>query len=338
MKTRTAFLQRTVCTLALAAAFAACSADPLVSASPAADQDLLKLFDYDPKAPLDVKVVSTEKKDGFTVQQLTYASPKGGRVPAMLTIPDGPVPFAGVLLLHGAPGTFLSTGPEAEELAKLGAVSLAINAPFARDGRPEASQQVLHFDERDRDNQIQLIVDLRRGVDLLLSRPDVDKNRLAFSGRSYGGAQGGLLAGVETRIKAYALAVGDGGLVSHFTGADDDTGPLQLMPQEQAKRWIAAMEPIEPIRWIGRAAPAHLLFQNGRQDPLVPEADGRAYQEAGSSPKKVLWYDAGHKLNDQATQDRLMWLAEEIGIQKPASTPPPPAPAAAPRPHPATAG
>jgi len=318
MKTRTA-LQRIFCALALAAAFTACGADPAASAPAAANKDLLKLFDYDPKAPLDVKVVSTEKKDGFTVQQLTYASPKGGRVPAMLTIPDGPGPFAGVLLMHGAPGTFLVTRPEAEELAKLGAVSLAINAPFARGSRLEESFEMLRFDERDRDDQIQLIVDLRRGVDLLLSRPDVDKNRLAFAGRSYGGAQGGLLAGVETRIKAYALVVGDGGLVSHFTGKDDTRGPLQFLPQAQAKRWLAAMEPIEPIRWVGRAAPAHLLFQNGRQDPLVPEADGRAFQEAGSSAKKVLWYDAGHQLNDQAAQDRLIWLSEEIGIRKPAA-------------------
>jgi uncharacterized protein len=341
MKTRTAPFHRTLCALALAAAFTACGADPAVSVPAAADKDLLKLFDYDPQAPLDLQIVSTVKKDGFTVQEITYASPKGGRVPALLTIPDGPGPFAGILLMHGAPGTYERVRPEAETLAKLGAVSLGINAPFSRGGRADNPRGMLHLDERDRDDQIQLIVDLRRGVDLLLARPDVDKNRLAYSGRSYGGAQGGLLAGVETRIKAYALVVGDGGLVSHFTGPDDTMGPLQSVPPAQVKRWLAAMEPIEPIRWVGRAAPAHLLFQNGRQDSLVPEADGRAYQEAGSQPKKILWYDAGHQLDDQATFDRHMWLAEEIGIRKPTAPviapPPPPAPAATPS-HPATPG
>jgi dienelactone hydrolase len=318
MKTSQAFFQRTVCVLLLAAALTACGADPAVSAPANPDTNLLKLFDYDPKAPLDVKVVSTEKKDGFTVQQLTYASPKGGRVPAMLMIPDGPGPFAGVLLMHGAPGNFLVTRPEAEQLVKLGAVCLAINAPFARGERIEDPQGMLSFDSRDRDDQIQLIVDLRRAVDLLLSRPDVDKNRLAYTGRSYGGAQGGLLAGVEKRIKAYALVVGDGGLVSHFSNIQGMYNPLQHLPQEQVKRWRALMEPIEPIRWVSRAAPAHLLFQNGRQDSMVQEANGRAYQEAGSEPKKILWYDAGHQLNEQATRDRHLWLAEEIGIRKPA--------------------
>lgn len=319
---RTARIRRTLALLVLAAALVACGAEHAVSAPSAAREDVLKLFDYDSKAPLDVQIVSTQKKEGYTVQEITYASPKGGRVPALLTVPDGSGPFAGVLLMHGAPGTFERTRPEAEELARLGAVSLAINAPFARGERLGNQQELIYFDERDRDDKVQLIVDLRRGVDLLLARPDVAKDRLAYIGRSYGGAQGGLLAGIEKRIKAYVLVVGDGGLVSHFTGADDEgSGPLSSMPPEQAKRWLEAMEPTEPIRWVGQAAPAHLLFQNGRQDTTVPEADGRAFQEAGSEPKKVLWYDAGHQLNDQATRDRHLWLAEQIGI-----TPPPPAP------------
>lgn len=303
----------------LTLALASCGADTAVSSPAAADDNLLKLFDYDPKAPLDLEVVSTEKKEGYTLQQLTYASPKGGRVPAFLMIPDGPGPFAGVLLMHGLPGTAHKILPEAAALAKLGAVALAINAPFSRGSRvDEPRPDVLRFDERDRDEQIQLNIDLRRGVDLLLSRPDVSKDRLGFVGISYGGAQGGLLAGIETRIKAYALIVGDGGLVAHYTGEDDTR--LQSLPPEQTKRWLALMEPIEPIRWVGRAAPAHLLFQSGRKDTLVPPADARAYQEAGSEPKKVLWYDAGHGLNLEAIRDRHTWLAEQIGIRKPSAS------------------
>ncbi|MES1242718.1 MAG: prolyl oligopeptidase family serine peptidase [Acidobacteriota bacterium] len=301
--------------LALALVLAACGADTAVSSPATTHADLLKLFAYDPSAPLDPQVDSSEKKEGYTLQQLTYASPRGGRVPAFLLIPDGPGPFPGVLLLHGMPGSAERMLPEAERLARSGAISLAITAPFGRSQRIGVPQG-LNFDERDRDEQIQLIVDLRRGVDLLLSRPDVARDRLGFVGVSYGGALGGLLAGVETRIKAYALVVGDGGLVSHFTGPDDKDGFMKTLPPEQVKRWLAVMEPIEPIRWVGRAAPAHLLFQNGRSDTLVPPADGRAYQEAGSEPKKLLWYDADHGLNAEAVRDRHAWLAEQIGLRE----------------------
>jgi len=289
----------------------------LTAAAAAPNPETLRLFDYDAKAPLDVKVVSTEKKGTVTVQEITYASPKGGRVPATLMVPDGPGPFAGVLLMHGMPGTRAGTLPEAEALAKRGAVTLSIDAPFSRSAEANDPRRAVRFTEQDRDQQVQLIIDWRRGVDLLLSRKNVDPKRLAYVGRSYGGAMGGLLAGVEKRIKAYALVVGDGGLVSHFTGANDGPGPLSRISTDARKRWLAAMEPVEPIRFVGRAAPAQLLFQNGRRDQLVPPADGEVYQKAGSQPKTVKWYDAGHSLNEQATRDRHLWLAEQIGIAKP---------------------
>ncbi len=311
-KTQGTVLRRTLCCLALAA----CGAGTAVSSPATASDKLLKLFAYDPATPLDAQAGSSEKRQGYTLQQLTYASPKGGRVPAFLSIPDGRGPFPGVLLLHGMGGSAQSMLPEAERLARLGAISLAITAPHARSHRIGV-QRGLNFNERDRDEQIQLIVDLRRGVDLLLSRPDVAKDRLGYVGISYGGAQGGLLAGVETRIKAYALVVGNGGMVTHFTGSNERNGRyLKSLPPERVKRWLAAMEPIEPLRWVGRAAPAHLLFQNGRSDTMVPAADGRAYQKAGSEPKKLLWYDAEHGLNGEAVRDRYTWLAEQIGIRK----------------------
>jgi uncharacterized protein len=166
----------------------------------------------------------------------------------------------------------------------------------------------------DRDEQIQLIVDLRRAVDLLVTRSDVDRRRLAYVGISYGAAMGGLLAGVEDRLKAYVLAVGDGGLVSHFTGPDDTDGPLQRLPAADRERWLAAMRPIEPISFIGRAAPAALLFQAGTKDELIPQEDARRYQQAASQPKEVRWYAAGHMLNCTAREDMMAWLARHIRI------------------------
>ena len=309
-------ITRTLARILLVPALLACGPAQAPAASPPVpSQDVLRLFEYDASAPLDVKIDSTEQKEGLTIQNLTYASPKGGRVSATLIVPDGPGPFAGILLMHGAPGTRDVTLPEATTLAKRGAVTLSIDAPFARGERRGNPREMIHFDERDRDDQVQLAVDWRRGVDLLLARKDVDPKRLAYVGRSYGGAQGGLLAGVEKRIKAYALVVGDGGLVAHFTGAEDQPRLGGQVPEEQWKRWLALMEPVEPINFVGRAAPAHLLFQNGRTDEAVSADSGRAYQEAGSEPKTILWYDAGHRLNDQATKDRHDWLAKEIGLK-----------------------
>jgi dienelactone hydrolase len=269
------------------------------------------VFAYDPGAPLDIREVSSRRDDGVTLIDLTYASPMGGRVPATLVVPDGGGPFAGMLYQHGMPSTREPLIPAAEDYARMGAVVLLIDAPFAR--RSNGLSAPMTMTEQDRREQIQLIVDLRRGIDLLLSRPDVDPERMAYVGVSYGGAMGGLLAGVEDRLKAYVLEVGDGGLVTHSTGPEDRASWL-AMPEDQRRRWVEWMWPIEPIHYVGCSSPAALLFQNGTVDTLVPPADARRYQEAGSEPKTTCWYQAGHPLNATADQDRVAWLSEMTGI------------------------
>ncbi len=146
---------------------------------------------------------------------------------------------------------------------------LAISAPWSRpDDVPR--RPTITITSQDSVEQIQLIQDLRRGVDLLVARSDVDPERIGYSGGSYGAAMGGLLAGVETRIKAYVLWSGDGGLVAHLTGPDDADNSLQRMSATHRDAWFKTMLPIEPIRFIGDAAPAALMFQAGRRDRVVP--------------------------------------------------------------------
>ncbi len=277
-------------------------------------EDNLSLFDYDRSAPLDVQELSSESRLGVTVTDLTYASPKGGRVPATLIVPADEGPFAGIILQHGMPGKRQHMTNLGERYAKAGAVVIAIDAPHARPEHSRQASDPIAYTALDRSEQIQLMVDLQRAVDLLLAQPNVDPGRLAYVGVSYGGAMGGLFAGVEDRLQAYVLVVGDGGLVTHETGLDDLFGGLYSLPQEQREAWWDAMWPIEPIHFVAHAAPAALLFQNGRQDRLVPLPDGVRYQLAGSEPKEAIWYDAGHSLGMQSQRDQAEWLQQHIGI------------------------
>ena len=180
--------------------------------------------------------------------------------------------------------------------------------PLARRGGPP-----VRFSTEDRTEQIQLIKDLQSVVDALRAQPNVDDERLAYLGISYGGAMGALFVGIERRIKAAVLVVGDGGLVSHFTGPED-YNQMSGLPCATRVAWFEAMTPIEPIRFVGHASPTALLLQNGRFDNLVPVADAQELHAAASVPKTILWYDAGHGLNQQAVSDRLDWLHEQIGL------------------------
>lgn len=282
------------------------------SASPVPDiyKQGLPLFDYDAESALVITEESVQPEDGYTVHKISYPSPKTGDVPAYLVIPDGEGPFAGIILMHGSSGSRQTMLPLAEDLVHTGAVVLTISAPSAR----ILGRDWITFTPGDRDEQIQLMVDLRRGVDLLIQHEKVDPSRIGYIGYSYGAAMGGLLAGIEPRIKAYGLMVGDGGLVNHFMEDGEPYGGFERIDPAAREHWLGAMEPIEPIHYVSHAAPSALFFQNARYDRSVTEADALAYQAAGSQPKQVQWYDSGHGLPPQAYNDMVAWLAEQIGI------------------------
>lgn len=57
--------------------------------------------------------------------------------------------------------------------------------------------------EEDYDSSIRQVIALRRAMDLLLSRSDVDKARVGFVGHDYGGMYGMMGAGVDRRARTY---------------------------------------------------------------------------------------------------------------------------------------
>jgi hypothetical protein len=160
-----------------------------------------------------------------------------------------------------------------------------------------------------RDRMIQNVVEMRRSVDLLVSRPEVDSRRIGFIGSSYGAITGGLLAGVENRIKTYVFHSGLGSVLE--ARIENARKVLAAIPKDQVDKLF---ECVAPIHYVGAAAPAVLLFQNGRLDQGIPAESGLRWNEAGSQPKRIKWYDAGHGLNETADRDRLEWMKEQLGV------------------------
>ncbi len=294
----------------------ACAAALLFALLPAlrADEPALPLalFAYDAQAPLAIALDPLGEEAGVRTFAVSYASPAGGRVTGRLYVPAGAGPFAGIVYAHGTGAGARTQGPRAVYLARHGAVVLTPDAPYIRRGGEFPT-----FTALDRTEQIQHIQELQSGFDLLLTRAHVDPARLAFIGRSHGGAMGALLAGVETRVKTYILIVADGGLVSHFAGGVGRTQEFDHLPEETKASWLAAMQPIEPMRFIHRAPPASILFQNGRQDDTVLPALAENLHATARGSFEVRWYDAGHRLDPQSFVDQLTWLHREIGMQAP---------------------
>lgn len=276
------------------------------AAATAEDRDL---FAYDVNAPLNLQRVVESTNNGVEVSSINFNGVDGGSVTGLLFDPVARSSLRpGIVLMHGMPGNARGMTAYAQQLAQLGAVTIAIDAPFTRrSGAP------IQFTAEDRSEQIQLIKNLQRAVDVLRARVNLDDERIAYVGISYGAAMGALFVGIERRIKAAVLVVGDGGLVSHMTGPEDVSFMAGLSCGTRVN-WLRAMTPIEPIRFIPHAAPTALLLQSGLSDNLVPATDAMLLHAAASDPKTIRWYPAGHGLNQQASVDRHDWLLEKIGL------------------------
>src|ERR1700689_5126571 len=153
-------------------------------------------FTYDRGVSLNVKQISVKLRDGVTIQDITYTGSNGDTVPAYLVIPKGSGKFAGIIwghwLMPGAANAnrqeFLK---EAVALAPTGVISLLIDAPQARPNFNPTPNPVL---------VAQQVVDLRRGLDLLLSRPNVDATRIAYVGHSWDTGTGAILDAADKRL------------------------------------------------------------------------------------------------------------------------------------------
>jgi dienelactone hydrolase len=170
-----------------------------------------------------------------------------------------------------------------------------------------------------RKEQIQTIVDLRRGLDLLAARPEVDPKRLAYIGHSLGATVGGTLAGVEKRPIAYVLMAGYASL-TRATSTGHDQGALafqELLTPEQRRAYIDALAPLDAVDYLGQAAPAKLLFQFAKNDEFITPLDAATSLAAASDPKEVKWYDTDHYFNEQARRDRGNWLDHTLKTAPP---------------------
>jgi len=150
----------------------------LALAAPGAPSNLVHLFDYDSHPPLKIQGKIVKDFDCGVIHDITYASPSGGRISAYEIVPKRNGPFAAIVFGHWGNGTRAEFIPEAKAYACAGVLSLL---PDYRWERPKpwysAIDDFVH-PGLDRKTRINTVIEMRRAVDLLLTRRDVDPKRI----------------------------------------------------------------------------------------------------------------------------------------------------------------
>ena len=263
------------------------------------------LFRYDVHADLAIRETGVEQRDGIAIHDLSFIAVPATqqRVKAYLVVPSGKGPFAGILWAHwlGDPKNSNRTQylDEAVALAAKGVVSLLVDAMWSD---PD------WYGKRDPDQDfaasIEQTIALRRAMDVLLARPQVDTHRVAYVGHDFGGMYGMLAAGVDRRAKTYVfIAVTDSLLDWAFFAAQPKSKP----------DYIRKNAVLELSDFVHRIDNASVLFQFAKNDAYVARAATGVLLNAVSGPKERKFYDADHAMNKpEISQDRDAWLLKEL--------------------------
>lgn len=209
--------------------------------------------------------------------------------------PKGAGPFPAVVILPITQGDYF-TQNFAIYLAERGYACLRFGSTknFTDDSHEtlKAAEQLLrHY-----------VMDIRRGADWLLARPEVDPERLGILGLSLGAVVGGMVMAVDSRIRAGVLMLGG----ANLPGILDTSWEKSLVrfrqrvleheglaPEQFPAAAAQVLEPVDPLRYAHRLNAAKVLMINGYFDRVIRKRFVKQFWEAAGRPE-LIFIPTGH--------------------------------------------
>ncbi|MDY3563459.1 alpha/beta fold hydrolase [Gemmata sp. JC673] len=260
---------------------------------------LARAADAPKTGPWDVKALASAdvkpewgQKVG-TVREVYYpGEPFGGkptRVFAYYARPaKGDGPFPAVLLVHGGGGKAFSAW--AEHWANRGycalAMDLAGHGPNGRlpDGGPDQSDDTKFRDFDDKTVRemwtYHAVAAVLRGHNLLRALPEVDKDRVAVTGISWGGYLTCIIAGLDGRLKAAVPVYGCGFLHENSVWKESR---FDKVAAARAKRWTDTFDPSNYLPNVK----CPILFLNGTNDFAYPMDSYQKCYDLVQAPRTI---------------------------------------------------
>jgi dienelactone hydrolase len=292
---------------------------------------------------LNVRHRETIAGDGFRIESLTYEAasglPGGARepVPALLLIPDGvdaahPAPAVAVWHQHNGEWHLGKSEPAGlagnpaqhtgAALAREGYVVLCPDAQCFEERQDPSGKlkggnferfEFLRYLLRGKCMAWKNILDMRRAVDFLVSRPEVEAGRIGCYGHSMGSTHTWLVGPFEPRLKAL---VGNCCLPTY--AAIEANGLLHCFPNF-VPGWLRYGDTPEIA---ALTAPRALHLNLGEDDGGSPIAEARegiarisaAYAAAGATDRfgSFIERGVGHELSHHMWEKTKSWFATHL--------------------------
>ncbi|HUH48084.1 MAG TPA: acetylxylan esterase [Arenibacter sp.] len=255
------------------------------------NQETFKVRDYygyDRALPLKDSLSLLKDTTDHLLYHVQYSSVGGKKVTGLLSIPKkGAFPLPVIILVHG-----LGDHKAVDYVEYGNTFFLRNNYAVMRIDLSEHGERKGDFYKFDltgaykywsRDLMAQSVFDLRRAIDFLGTREELDPDRIGYYGISLGGIIGTVVSGADKRIKVPVVALAG--------------GQLNLLYKKDAmsagiKEFVSI---IEPMNFVERISPRPFLMLNARNDEVVPPFMSDLLFNAAKEPKEIIWYTAKHR-------------------------------------------
>ena len=259
--------------------------------------------------------------DAFVAPELVrFASFDGLEVPAFYYRPPGPGPHPVLVRIHGGPEAQARLNFSATTQHLVRDLGIAVLVPNVRGSNGYGKSYLLLDNGMKREDSVR---DIGALLDWIAARPELDAERVAVSGGSYGGYM--VLAALTTypdRIRAGVDVVGISNFVTFLEGTKAYRRDLRRAEygDERDPEMRAFLERISPVNSADRIQSA-LFVAHGANDPRVPVGEARQIVEAVRANGQDVWllvaHDEGHGFRKQAnrevyTQLWVMFLARHL--------------------------
>ena len=266
--------------------------------SPQVFEKLASAYRYE-KTPLDARIEQTIETPEWKRERITFVGANGARAIAYLYLPNHaqrPLQVMHYLPAGDVDGGFRSLPDSMDDRM----------APFVRGGRAAFGVVLEGYIERLRpagfvrplSSTVEFaeivagrVTDLRRGLDYLETRKDLDMTRVGVLAPSAGSVLGLIVAALETRY--HALVFIGAGIPATYRGISATANPINFASYIRAPK----------------------LILQGRYDEDTPlRTATEPFFKLLSEPKLLTLYDGGHVPSLEVLMSTTMpWLEEQLG-------------------------
>lgn len=262
-------------------------------------------FDYD-AADLDAVVDERVEYPLGSIERVSFEGVGWGRIHGYLYLPvEVEPPYQVVIWFPGSTAARFQPDPDPTAMSLLTEFAAAgravfwpvLRATYSR-ADPEQPTGMNHTWPKPTRDYVDLarswVMEMRRSIDYLETRPELDAERIAYFGTSWGGRYAAIVPAVEPRIRAVISIIG--GLASG-----------------------TALPEVDQINYVTRVTVPFLML-NGRDDPLEPVESAQIpmYRLLGTpeaDKRHVVYPGFAHGVpRNERIRESLDWLDRYFGV------------------------